>query len=160
VKAQKSILILEDEVELGNVVRDYLAPLYQEVVYTNSPFEAQSLWKKRSFSLILADIAMPGMPGHKLVKHVRALGRIEPVIFVTANSTREVLLDAVRLGVSDVIEKPFRFEDLVQSIDRAFEIEKRRQDFYRKTHGAIVEGAAAESQKKMIGLLQVAKVKN
>lgn len=158
-RRKKSILIIEDEPEIGENIYNLVQPIYEEVKLCLSPFEAEELIKKRSFSVILSDIMMPGLQGHELIKTVRALGRIEPVIFITGHASRDVLLAAVRLGVFDIIEKPFNESDVLKSIERALEIEKRKLKLYEKHTEQVNNPDQFISYQKMIGLLQVANTK-
>lgn len=158
-KRQKSILIVDDEPVLCSILKDLLDPLYEEVIFCTSALEAQELVKERPFSLILSDIMMPGMPGDEFVTLLRSVGRIEPIIFVTGYATREVLFNAIRLGVSDVIEKPFDDSVLLQSIDRTLEIDKRWMALYENIFSDEYSETRQESQKRMIGLLHVANSK-
>ena len=156
-KRQKSILIVEDEPGIGEIIKELLDPIYEEVFYAPSATEAQELVRKQPFSLILSDIMMPGIPGDEFVAFLRSLGRIEPVIFITGNATREILFSAVRLGVSDVVEKPFEDSVLLQSIDRTLEIDKRRLALYENIFTG--SNTKSETQKKMIDLIHVANSK-
>ena len=93
---------------------------------------------------------MPGLPGDQFVRKLRASGDLTPVVFLTANATKELILTALRLGVSDVFEKPFDSDFLVNSLDRVLEIERRRL--------SIATNKSKENQnseKKMLGILQV-----
>lgn len=155
-KRQKSILILDDETMIGSILVELLAPIYEEVVFRSSAVEARCLVLERPFSLILSDVQMPQLPGPDFVGFVRSQGRIEPIIFLTGNATREVLFSAIRLGVADVIEKPFDQDNLVATIDRVFEIDKRKQALYKSSQSQTeAEKNDATKQKKMIGLLQL-----
>lgn len=155
-KRQKSILVLDDEADMGEIILDILTPLYEEVVFTSSPAEAKQIVSSRVFSLILTDVQMPDIPGPEFVKYVRSFGRIEPIIFLTGNATKDVVLSALRLGAADVIEKPFDTSELLQAIDRTFELEKRRLQLYETLFTQKDNESKVGSQKKMIGLLQVA----
>lgn len=154
-KRQKSILVLDDETDIGEIMLDILSPVYQEVVFCSSPVRAKEIISERSFSMILTDVQMPELPGPEFVKFVRSLGKIDPIIFVTGNASAPVLLSALRLGVCDVIEKPFGPEDLLQTIDRAFELEKRRYQLYETIFTKSDAEQSIGGQKRMIGLLQV-----
>lgn len=153
-------MIVEDEPLLAEMMHDLLEPLYSEVVLRASADEAQEEIKKRSFSVVLTDIMMPGMHGHEFVAFLRSLGHIEPVIFVTGNATREVLLSAVRLGVSDVIEKPFDGADLLHAIEQTLEIDKRRVALYESVLVSRASASSVQGQKKMIGLLHASREAN
>ncbi len=154
-KRQKSILILDDENDIGEIMLDILSPVYQEVIYCSSPVRAKEIISERSFSMILTDVQMPELPGPDFVKYVRSLGKIDPIIFVTGNASAPVLLSALRLGACDVIEKPFSPQDLLQTIERAFELEKRRYQLYETIFTKSDAEQSIGGQKRMIGLLQV-----
>lgn len=158
-KRQKSILILDDDADIGEVLYEVLEPVYNEVIYSDSPAKAKELVTQRAFSLIICDVLMPELPGPEFVRLVRSLGRIEPVIFLTGNASKEMILSALRLGASDVLEKPFNGEELLRAIDRAFEIEKRRLALYESLISKQDGEARSASQRKMIGLLQAANLK-
>lgn len=154
-KRQRSILVFDDEPCIGEIVVELLSPLYEEVIFTNSPQQARDLIQQRSFSLIISDVRMPELPGPDFVRLVRAFGRLEPIIFLTGDSTKDLVLTALRLGVSDVIDKPFHPEQFVQSINSVFEIEKRRDQFYQDKVKTNISPLDLERQKKMLGLLHV-----
>lgn len=158
-KTKKSILIVDDEKDFGETLKAILGRVYEEVIYLSSPAEAQSLIKTRAFSLIISDVHMPEMPGPDFVRIVRAFGRLEPIVFLTGSSSNELVLSALRLGAADVIEKPIGADELVQSIDRIFEIEKRRETLAEESANRALEPENLEKQRKMIGLLQIAKDK-
>ncbi len=158
-KRQKSILVLDDEPEIGEVILDLLTPVYQEVVFCSAPSKAKEIVSERSFSMILTDVQMPELRGQDFVKFVRSIGRIDPIIFITGNATKDFLLSAVRLGASDVIEKPFEINELLQTIERAFELEKRRYQLYETIFTKEDAENSIGGQKKMIGLLQAVRDK-
>lgn len=157
-KTEKSILILDDEPDLCEYMKSVLEPNYAEIVCCSSPVEAIDIVKQRSFSIILSDIMMPGLPGHEFVMLLRSIGRIEPVIFVTGNASKEVLLSAVRLGVADVIEKPFEEQSLLNSVARTLEIDRRRLSLFEALFRE-QDPSKHEGHKKFIGLLQLANTK-
>jgi len=154
-KRQRSILVFDDEPSIGEMVIDLLSPHYEEVIFANSPQQARDLVHERSFSLIISDVHMPELPGPDFVRLVRSLGRLDPIIFLTGASTKDLVLTALRLGASDVIDKPFDPEQFLQAIERVFEIEKRRDQFYQDKLNTDVSPLDLERQKKMLGLLHV-----
>jgi DNA-binding NtrC family response regulator len=156
-KRQKSILVVDDQHDIGEHVKFLLDRVYEEVIYCSSALVAQDYVKQRAFSLILSDVTMPGMMGHEFVTILRSIGRIEPVIFVTGNITKDILMAALRLGVSDVIEKPFLEKTLLDSVERTLEIDKRNRSLYENIF--LNKDSDENNQKKMIGLLQVARTR-
>jgi DNA-binding NtrC family response regulator len=152
-KRQKSILILDDEPEIANYLQDLLSPIYEEVISCTSVDKAKEYAQQRPFSLIITDIMIPGMLGHEFIQYTRSIGRIEPMMFVTGNATREVLLAAVRLGIYDVIEKPFNEKDLLSSVERIIEIDKRKSSLNETSNTEEKSIESTYLNKKIIGLL-------
>lgn len=153
-KRQKSILILDDELDIAEYLNEILSPIYEEVISCTTIDEAKEHAKRKPFSLIITDIMMPGMRGHEFIQYTRSIGRIEPMMFITGNATREVLLAAVRLGVYDVIEKPFKENELLESVDRIIEIEKRKANLNENSNSDEKGQKSSHLNKKIIGLLQ------
>lgn len=158
-KRQKSILIVDDETDLGEVLLDLLSPIYEEIVFLNSSAKAKELIETRSFSLIISDVHMPDLIGPELVRMARSFGRIDPIIFLTGKSTKELILTALRLGVVDVIDKPIDADEFLKSLDRIFDIERRRENFFENNLKKSASPEALQKQKRIIGLLQVANEK-
>lgn len=154
-KRQKSILVFDDEPSIGEMVIDILGPVYEEVIFTDDARKARELVQKRAFSLIISDVNMPHLPGPDFVRLVRALGRLDPIMFLTGNSSKDLVLSALRLGVADVIDKPFDSDQFQKSIEHIFEIEKRKEQFYQDKVKNGISSAELERQKKMLGLLHV-----
>lgn len=154
-KRQRSILVFDDEPNVGEMILEMLSPLYEEVIFTDSAQRARELIQKRSFSLTISDVHMPQLPGPDFVRLVRALGRLEPIVFLTGNSNKDLVLTALRLGVSDVIDKPFDPEQFYKTIENVFEIEKRRSQLSQDKLKDDVSPLNLERQKKMLGLLHV-----
>lgn len=158
-KRQKSILLIDDDPSVGDILTEILSESYSEVVFISSPQQAKELIKQRAFSMIVSDVNMPELMGDQLVRYVRSFGRLEPIIFITGHATRDVLISALRLGVSDVIEKPIDPQFLLDSVTRIFEMEKRRHQIYAATalpeSGELTDQDHVKRQKKIVGLLQV-----
>jgi DNA-binding NtrC family response regulator len=146
------LLLVEDDKELAPILANALAPNFENVLYTSNGAEAMELIEQHTFSVILTDYNMPKMSGDQLLRKMRSQGDLTPVIFLTGGATIELCLSALRLGVGDVLEKPVSPEELLVSIDRVLEIEKRKQIFYSSVGFSIEQ---KEKAQKMIGLLHV-----
>ncbi len=126
--ASLKILIVDDQAS----TRTLMAEILQELGHSNIS-EAknghaglivlnQASDSSRPFSLIFIDIHMPIMGGIELLKELRNQPIYEktPVIMVTTESERELILDAIRLKANDYIVKPFNREILEQKIKNVF----------------------------------------
>jgi len=153
------ILVIDDEIELGHIIVDTLKPIYDHVSYCSKPADAKIALQEGPFNLVLSDVSMPEIPGGELIRILRSQGNLVPVVFLTAHASKDTILTALRLGVSDVLEKPFDANQLIGTINRVLEIERRKRDYILDSHGPNAENKKIEAQKKMLGLLYVANEK-
>jgi DNA-binding NtrC family response regulator len=154
-KSQKKILVVDDDISMGEMILEILTPEYEDVIYCSSPIEAKTLVSKKVFDLIITDVMMPELKGSDFIKLIRSLGRIEPFVFLTGSATKEVILSALRLGAIDLIEKPFAQQDFLKSIQRVLELEKRKLHLYESLFSKQEMKNSIIDQKRMIGLLHV-----
>ncbi|MGG1516525.1 response regulator [Paenibacillus oryzisoli] len=115
------VLIVDDETE----IREYLAGLPQwgqarcTVVGTAANGEeALSMIERTNPDVVLTDIRMPGMDGIELAEAIRSTRPHLPIIFLTAHHEFEYARQAVRLGASDFITKPFKPEDIIRAVEK------------------------------------------
>lgn len=115
-KTDVKILLAEDDVNLGNLLCDYLkAKGYDTVLATNGD-EAFTFFAKGSFNLCLFDVMMPVKDGYTLAKEIRKINDNIPIIFLTAKSMKEDTLQGFESGADDYITKPFSMEELLARI--------------------------------------------
>lgn len=155
----EKIIIIDDEVDLGELIKAILEPHFGQVLYYSNPQEALSEIKKGDTTLILSDIKMPGLSGAELVTHVRGMGLLQPIVFLSGYVDREVALLALRLGVQDVLEKPFIEEAVVLTLRKVIDMERRREKLYRDIWNPQTTEESLQKQKKMMGLMLVSNTK-
>jgi DNA-binding NtrC family response regulator len=149
------VLVVDDEKEIGEILGEIFEPSFERVIICTSAQEAIGATKAIQFSMIVCDINMPGLSGEQMVRQLRAAGDLTPVIFVTGAATTKCLRTALNLGVSDVFEKPFDSEQILASVDRILEIEKRRQKLYGDIRQNILSPEEIQKERKLLGLLLV-----
>jgi DNA-binding response OmpR family regulator len=111
------ILLAEDDSNLGNLLRNYLAARnYETSLFTNGTLAIEG-FSKESFSLCILDIMMPEMDGLSLAKEIRLENPEIPIIFLTAKNQKEDILEGFKTGADDYITKPFSMEELLYRID-------------------------------------------
>lgn len=112
------ILLIEDEIDLGNVVRQYLEISEFEVDWvTNGRVAYERLTGgKTSYHIALIDVSMPEMDGFQLADKIVQLGLKLPFLFLTARNEKPDRLRGLRLGADDYISKPFDIDELVLRI--------------------------------------------
>lgn len=115
-KKDIKILLAEDDVNLGNLLSDYLrAKGYKTDLAINGD-EAFTLFAKGSYDLCLFDVMMPVKDGYTLAKEIRKINENIPIIFLTAKSMKEDTLHGFESGADDYITKPFSMEELLARI--------------------------------------------
>jgi len=117
--ARKRVLIVDDEKEVIEFIRDAIEHKY-EVLAARSAGEALSVLKTETVDLILLDIAMPETDGINFLRQIRSEQRhaATPVCMVTAHAARSRKYDSLRAGADDYLVKPFRIEVLLKTIAR------------------------------------------
>lgn len=111
-----SILLAEDDINLGNLLKNYLTVKNYETVLCVNGVEALEAFNKNNFDLCIFDIMMPEMDGLTLAREIRKINTVTPVIFLTAKSQEEDILEGFRSGADDYITKPFSMEELLYRI--------------------------------------------
>lgn len=112
------ILLVEDEIDLGNVVRQYLEISDFEVDWVTNGRRAfdQLRAGKQDYQIALIDVAMPEMDGFQLADMIVQLGIRLPFLFLTARNEKSDRLYGLKLGADDYISKPFDVDELVLRI--------------------------------------------
>ncbi|MDF1815593.1 MAG: sigma-54 dependent transcriptional regulator [Verrucomicrobiales bacterium] len=117
----KSVLIVEDDPELGEMVADILIGEGLDVDIATNGAEGLAAFKNRNFSLVLTDFRLPEMGGIELLAAIRKETKQLPVVIMTAHSTTRLAIEATRKGAFDYLIKPFKTKDLIDVVNRALE---------------------------------------
>jgi two-component system response regulator PilR (NtrC family) len=114
------ILVVDDEINMLKLLCDLLKEDDgYEVETASSGEEALEKIKKVIFDLIISDIKMPGMNGLELLEKIKTMDINAAVIFITGYGSVDSAVEAMKLGASDYIEKPFdilHFKNLVSQV--------------------------------------------
>ena len=101
-----TILIVEDEVRLRFLLRDYLKKDGFTVLEASDGEEALNIFSQNNVNLIVLDVMMPKLDGFNVCKAIRKVSNV-PVILLTAKSQEEDKLFGYEIGADDYITKPF-----------------------------------------------------
>jgi DNA-binding NtrC family response regulator len=118
---RKKVLVVEDEELLRSILRRLLEGEGYEVLTADSAEAALRIFGEKGVDLTLSDIKMAGMDGIELLSSIRAVDETAPVIMMTAFSSVDTAVAALRHGAYDYITKPFINEDLLQRVKNALE---------------------------------------
>lgn len=126
------ILLVEDDVNLGTVLKEYLIVKKFDVVHSLNGEDALKVFNKNKFDICLLDIMMPKLDGFTLANNIRSKGET-PFIFLTAKSMLDDKLEGLRLGADDYITKPFSMEELILRINAVLKRSIRHTEAQSKT---------------------------
>ncbi|MDR2848038.1 MAG: response regulator transcription factor [Bacteroidales bacterium] len=111
------ILLAEDDENLGDVLKNYLRVKMFETDWYDNGKLAFDGFRKGHYDLCLIDVMMPIKDGFTLAKEIRTIDKSVPLLFLTARSMREDILEGFKIGGDDYITKPFDMEELLFRIE-------------------------------------------
>ena len=114
---QNNILIVEDDINLGFLLMEYLESEGFRVKLCKDGMSGLQHFRKEVYNLCILDIMMPQMDGFTLAKKIRQQNEKIPFLFLTARSMKEDKLRGYDLGAEDFITKPFDEEELLCKIN-------------------------------------------
>lgn len=115
-----SILLVEDEKNLGLTLKEYLEKKNYTVFWAQSLKEAREIFKRESsiISILLLDIGLPDGSGLELGKEFREQNKNIVLLFLSAQNDPDIRLLGLELGADDYITKPFNLKELLLRINR------------------------------------------
>lgn len=113
---EKNILLVEDDLNLGFLLLDFLQDQGFRVKLCKDGQAAVVAAEKQNYDICLLDIMMPKMDGFFVAKTFKKKGIEIPIIFLTAKSLKEDVLTGYALGAEDYVTKPFDEEELLCKI--------------------------------------------
>jgi len=121
----KKILLLEDDLELGETILELLELEGMSVVWVKDSASASEIIYKESFDLYIFDINVPSFSGLELLEDLRASRDLTPTIFISALVDINSISKAFSIGAEDYIKKPFFPEELLIRIKAKFKLSSR-----------------------------------
>lgn len=107
------ILLVEDDPNFGAVLKDYLTMSGYDVRLAIDGEKGEDLFFKEEFNLCVLDVMMPRKDGFALATQIKRVNPEMPVIFLTAKTLQEDILEGFKVGADDYITKPFNSEELL-----------------------------------------------
>ena len=117
----RRILLADDDKTIRDVVSGFLEFIGFEVAVAENGIEALAVFLESSFDMVLTDLQMPVMDGLRLAAHIKERSPSTPVILLTGSDREAVLKKVERGPVDSVIFKPFKIEDLQETVQGALE---------------------------------------
>jgi len=110
------IFLVEDDENFGAVLKSYLEMNDFKVTWTKDGALAVSNFQKAQYDICILDIMLPNVDGFGIAKQIKEVNTDIPIIFLTAKTLKEDILQGFKLGADDYITKPFDSEVLLYKI--------------------------------------------
>lgn len=114
------ILLVEDDRNLGMILKAYLDAKGHQAVLCSNGEEALTAFNASSFDLCITDIMMPVMDGFALAKQIKSQQPTMPLVFLSAKKDQESILEGFSLGADDYVTKPFSMDELLMRIQAIY----------------------------------------
>jgi len=111
------VLLAEDDENLGSLLQEYLQAKNYETDWVTNGDKAFRYFEQYHYDLCIFDVMMPIKDGFSLASDVRLLNSTIPIIFLTAKSMKDDVLEGFSRGADDYITKPFSMEELLFRIE-------------------------------------------
>jgi len=112
-----SVLLVEDEGTLAMIIKDTLEAQGFVVTVAADGEEGLRLVEQMHADVVVADVMMPRMDGFEMVRRMRSSGNTVPVLFLTARSAVNDVVEGFRIGANDYLRKPFGMQELIVRIE-------------------------------------------
>ena len=125
---KQRILLVEDDKNFGDVLRSYLEVHDFDITLATDGEAGLTAYQKGDFELCIFDVMMPKKDGFTLAKEIREKDKDMPIIFLTAKSMKDDVLQGFKIGADDYISKPFNSEELLLRIQAILKRSQQKPD--------------------------------
>ena len=112
-----TILLAEDEPALGQIIKESLETRDFDVLLCENGEVAMNTYQSNAPELLVLDVMMPKKDGFTLAKEIRTIDDTIPIIFLTAKSQTQDVVEGFTIGGNDYLKKPFSMEELIVRIN-------------------------------------------
>lgn len=126
--ANNRILLVEDDQNFGDVLRSYLEMHDYDVTLATDGLQGLESFKRGEFDLCILDVMMPKKDGFTLAREIRERDNETPIIFLTAKTMKDDVLQGFKIGADDYISKPFNSEELLYRIQAILKRSQQKAD--------------------------------
>lgn len=111
------ILLVEDDENLGTLLCEYLKAKDYDATLATDGLKGYDSFMKNKYDICILDIMMPYKDGISLAKDIRLINSQIPIIFLSAKSMQEDVIEGFKAGADDYMKKPFSMEELLFRIE-------------------------------------------
>ncbi|MBD3331728.1 response regulator [candidate division GN15 bacterium] len=129
------VLIIDDEDSMCNFMEIMLTKEGYEVDTSTSPLDGVSMIKERDYDVVVADLNMPDMSGIDVLRQVKQFKADQEMIVMTAFASVDSAIEAMKLGATDYITKPFKVDEIKIILEKSLSrrnLEQENQDLKRR----------------------------
>jgi DNA-binding NtrC family response regulator len=129
------VLIIDDEDSMCNFMEIMLTKEGYEVDTSTSPVDGVSMIKERDYDVVVADLNMPDMSGIDVLRQVKQFKADQEMIVMTAFASVDSAIEAMKLGATDYITKPFKVDEIKIILEKSLSrrnLEQENQDLKRR----------------------------
>ncbi len=127
----RTIHVIDDEPVIRDVLGQLLTSEGYEVTLSSSGEEALEKYAAGAWDVVLLDLLMPGLDGIGVLKSIKKIDPLAVIIIITAYASVESAISAMKLGAYDYVQKPFKHEELLLTIERAIAHKSLRDENIR-----------------------------
>ncbi|PLX04785.1 MAG: DNA-binding response regulator [Marinilabiliales bacterium] len=114
---KKRVLLVEDDENLGSLLKEYMNVKGYEAELFSDGEKGYKAFMKNQYDICILDIMLPHKDGLTLAKEIRVINNEIPIIFLTAKSLKDDVLEGFKSGGDDYITKPFSMEELLFRVE-------------------------------------------
>lgn len=152
----RRVLVVDDEPSILQAISRVLNRENIEVEVAENSRAALELIETKKFQTVICDIMMPEMTGLEFFANVQVNGITTPFVFLTGYGDKMRMLEAIRLGATDFIAKPFDNSELLEVVYRVLDIGMRRNRIFKQIENenlALYE--TIKRDERMIALMRI-----
>ncbi|THB72562.1 MAG: response regulator [Desulfobulbaceae bacterium] len=142
-----TILVVDDDPVIRRLLQQRLAKEHYEVTIAEDGHVAESLLEQHHYDVVLTDLMMPGgIGGIEVLEIAKQLHPKTEVVLITAHSSVDSAVEAMKKGATDYLEKPINFDELFLRLDKISNLQtilKSAQDLEQAM--TVTESAASET---------------
>ena len=116
-----SLLVVENDLSTVRLYKEYLGNDFKNIVFAHNEAEALALFKEQHFGVIICHHRLPSINGLKLIKLLRVLNKVVPIIFATSTEDADTFKQALKLNITHILSQPFSHDSLIRILEDIYE---------------------------------------
>lgn len=122
------VLLVEDDENLGSLLKEYLSIKGYETTLASNGIKGYEAFMQNKYDICVLDVMMPYKDGLSLAKDIRTINSEIPILFLTAKSMQEDVIEGFKAGGDDYMKKPFNMEELQLRVESLLRRSKKQTE--------------------------------